>query len=124
MVAVGAPACGANAAVRSFVRMSLVQGYQVFGIYDSLAGLADGNIKPLSWQDVYGWASRAGSVLGTKRSVTNIRDSCKRSMADIFYVSRYLSQVSNAEAFLCLVIFGMLKNSLHSSHYLNFILTL
>lgn len=69
VIAVGAPACGANAAVRSFVRMSLVHGYQVFGIYDSLAGLAEGHIKLLSWQDVYGWAGRAGSVLGTKRSV-------------------------------------------------------
>lgn len=70
MVAVGAPACGANAAVRSFVRTALVEGYNVVGIYDSLAGLAAGNAKPLSWSDVHGWGSKGGSELGTKRLVT------------------------------------------------------
>lgn len=69
MVAVGAPACGANAAVRSFVRMSLVQGFQVLGCYDSLGGLARGDLKPLEWMDVDGWAAKGGSMLGTKRFV-------------------------------------------------------
>ena len=63
----GAPACGANSALRSFVRMSLVRGYEVVGVYDSLAGLAAGKVKSLSWKDVYGWSAQAGSVLGTKR---------------------------------------------------------
>lgn len=65
----GAPACGANAAVRSFVRSVLVEGYSVVGVYDSLAGLANGNVRPLSWSDVHGWGSKGGSVLGTKRLV-------------------------------------------------------
>jgi len=67
VLAVGAPACGANAAVRSFVRMCLVEGYSVYGVYDSLVGLASGNVKPLSWTDVHGWAGAGGSKLGTKR---------------------------------------------------------
>lgn len=67
VVAVGAPACGANAAIRSFVRMSLVQGYQVLGCHDSLGGLARGDLKPLEWMDVNGWAAKGGSMLGTKR---------------------------------------------------------
>ena len=66
-MAVGAPACGANAAVRSFVRMSLVEGFDVLGVYDSLGGLARGDIKPLAWMDVRGWAAKGGSMLGTKR---------------------------------------------------------
>lgn len=67
MVAVGAPACGANAAVRSFVRMSLVKGYKVMGVLDSLSGLSKGNMKILNWMDVHGWAAKGGSMLGTKR---------------------------------------------------------
>lgn len=69
MVAVGAPACGANAAVRSFVRTALVEGCNVIGVYDSLAGLAAGNMKALKWKDVHGWAGKGGSELGTKRLV-------------------------------------------------------
>lgn len=67
MVAIGAPACGANAAVRSFVRTALVEDCTVVGIYDSLAGLVSGNVKELEWCDVHGWASKGGSMLGTKR---------------------------------------------------------
>lgn len=69
VVAVGAPACGANAAVRSFVRTALVEGYNVMGVYDSVSGLAAANFKPLNWSDVHGWAGKGGSVLGTKRLV-------------------------------------------------------
>lgn len=67
VVAIGAPACGANAAVRSFVRSALVDNCKVVGIYGSLPGLAVGNVKPLAWADVHGWASKGGSMLGTKR---------------------------------------------------------
>lgn len=73
MVAVGAPACGANAAVRSFVRTALVEGYNVVGVYGSLAGLANGDVKPLTWSDVHGWAGKGGSELGTKRLVLCLR---------------------------------------------------
>ena len=58
--------------MRSFVRTALVEGYNVLGVYDSLAGLAAGNIKSLSWKDVHGWAGKGGSELGTKRLVSNI----------------------------------------------------
>lgn len=67
MVAIGAPACGANAAVRAFVRRALVENCRVLGIFDSLTGLVDGNFKELSWSDVHGWACKGGSMLGTKR---------------------------------------------------------
>lgn len=42
---IGAPACGMNAAVRSFVRLSLTQGYRVLGIQDSFDGLIAGHVS-------------------------------------------------------------------------------
>ncbi|CAC5377584.1 unnamed protein product [Mytilus coruscus] len=71
---IGAPACGANAAVRSFVRFALTKGYTVLGIHDSFDGLLYGDIlravepvKPIGWTDVHGWTSQGGSLLGTKK---------------------------------------------------------
>ncbi|VDP01178.1 unnamed protein product [Soboliphyme baturini] len=42
---IGAPACGMNAAVRSFVRMSFYHGCHVYAIHDSFEGLVAGNIR-------------------------------------------------------------------------------
>ena len=42
---VGAPACGMNAAVRSFVRNCLYRGDTVFGIHDGFDGLVEGNVS-------------------------------------------------------------------------------
>ena len=42
---IGAPACGANAAVRSFVRLALTKGYTVLGIHDSFDGLLYGDVS-------------------------------------------------------------------------------
>lgn len=44
---IGAPACGMNAAVRSFVRNAIYRGDTVFGIHDGVEGLVNGNIKQL-----------------------------------------------------------------------------
>lgn len=46
---IGAPACGMNAAVRSFVRNCIYRGDQVFGIHDGIEGLMAGNIKQMNW---------------------------------------------------------------------------
>ncbi|XP_052260643.1 ATP-dependent 6-phosphofructokinase, platelet type-like isoform X3 [Dreissena polymorpha] len=81
---IGAPACGMNAVVRSFVRLSLANGYTVLGIHDSFDGLLYGRtsdliepdqqsngyiscVKPMSWTEVQGWSGRGGSLLGTKK---------------------------------------------------------
>ncbi|XP_071142970.1 ATP-dependent 6-phosphofructokinase-like isoform X2 [Mytilus edulis] len=72
---IGAPACGANAAVRSFVRFALTKGYTVLGIHDSFDGLLYGDshqnifemVKPIGWTDVHGWTCQGGSLLGTKK---------------------------------------------------------
>ncbi|KAK3088102.1 hypothetical protein FSP39_014689 [Pinctada imbricata] len=68
---IGAPACGANAAVRSFVRLALTHGYTVLGIHDSFDGLIYSNVKPLGWTDVHSWSARGGCLLGTKKVVAS-----------------------------------------------------
>ncbi|CAL1537260.1 unnamed protein product [Lymnaea stagnalis] len=64
---IGAPACGMNAAVRSFVRISLTKGFRVLGIHDSFDGLIKGEVYPMTWTEVQGWAGKGGSFLGTKK---------------------------------------------------------
>ncbi|XP_066564712.1 ATP-dependent 6-phosphofructokinase, muscle type isoform X2 [Amia ocellicauda] len=67
IVNVGAPCSGMNAAVRSTVRIGLVQGHNMFAVYDGFEGLATGKIEPIKWTDVGGWTGKGGSMLGTKR---------------------------------------------------------
>ena len=45
VVHIGAPACGMNAAVRSFVRNCIYRGDTVFGIHDGIDGLIEGNVS-------------------------------------------------------------------------------
>ncbi|XP_022323820.2 ATP-dependent 6-phosphofructokinase-like isoform X1 [Crassostrea virginica] len=78
VMSIGAPACGSNAAVRSFVRVALTKGYEVLGLHDSFDGLLYGNetglidpVKPMSWTDVQSWSGRGGSLLGTKKCVAS-----------------------------------------------------
>ena len=42
---VGAPACGMNAAVRSFVRLSVAHGYKVLGSHYGFEGLIQDNVS-------------------------------------------------------------------------------
>ncbi|XP_062595780.1 ATP-dependent 6-phosphofructokinase-like isoform X2 [Saccostrea cucullata] len=69
VMCIGAPACGSNAAIRSFVRLALTKNYTVLGFHDSFDGLLYGNVKPMSWTDVHGWSAYGGSLLGTKKCV-------------------------------------------------------
>ncbi|XP_053171677.1 phosphofructokinase, muscle b [Scomber japonicus] len=66
---VGAPCAGMNAAVRSAVRIGLLQGHQMLAVHDGFDGLAHGKIEPLGWSGVAGWTGKGGSNLGTKRSL-------------------------------------------------------
>lgn len=52
VIHIGAPACGMNAAVRSFVRNAMFKGDTVMGIHDGIEGLIDGNFKPLGIIDL------------------------------------------------------------------------
>ncbi|XP_042857911.1 ATP-dependent 6-phosphofructokinase-like isoform X5 [Penaeus japonicus] len=66
---IGAPACGMNAAVRSFVRNSIYRGDTVYGIHDGIDGLVEGNIQEMNWSEVTGWVGQGGAFLGTKRTL-------------------------------------------------------
>ncbi len=46
VINIGAPACGMNAAVRSFVRNCIYRGDTVLGIHDGIEGLVAGNVRP------------------------------------------------------------------------------
>ncbi|KRY66908.1 6-phosphofructokinase, partial [Trichinella pseudospiralis] len=89
---VGAPACGMNAAVRSFVRNALCHNCKVLAVKDSFEGLMKGNVqvslrgnlnlnfpswsldeiwslKEMNWCDVSNWSMFGGSFLGTQKSL-------------------------------------------------------
>ncbi|KAL7035000.1 hypothetical protein ACKWTF_008208 [Chironomus riparius] len=66
---IGAPACGMNAAVRSFVRNSIYRGDKVYGIHDGIEGLVAGHFTEMGWGDVTGWVGQGGAFLGTKRTL-------------------------------------------------------
>ncbi|KAI2809430.1 hypothetical protein BLOT_000579 [Blomia tropicalis] len=65
----GAPCCGMNAAVRSFVRNIIYRGDIVLAIYDGFDGLVSGDIHPVSWSEVSGWVGQGGANLGTRRTL-------------------------------------------------------
>ncbi|OCT95824.1 ATP-dependent 6-phosphofructokinase, muscle type isoform X1 [Xenopus laevis] len=66
---VGAPAAGMNAAVRSTVRIGIIQGHRMFAVHDGFEGLAKGQIEEIGWSGVGGWTGQGGSHLGTKRTL-------------------------------------------------------
>ncbi|XP_078519432.1 ATP-dependent 6-phosphofructokinase, platelet type isoform X2 [Lissotriton helveticus] len=66
---VGAPAAGMNGAVRSAVRIGILEGHTMFAVNDGFEGFAKGQIKEIKWGDVGGWTGQGGSLLGTKRTL-------------------------------------------------------
>lgn len=68
---VGAPACGINSAVRSFVRHGVWRGCKILGINDGFNGLINGDLFELDWRGVYGWTGQGGSLLGCQRDSAN-----------------------------------------------------
>lgn len=65
----GGDAPGMNGAVRAVVRMSIAKGCEAYGIYEGYQGLVDGGklIKQMHWDDVRGWLSEGGTLIGTAR---------------------------------------------------------
>ncbi|KAL3315312.1 hypothetical protein Ciccas_006055 [Cichlidogyrus casuarinus] len=68
IINVGAPSCGVNAAMRSFIRLGIVTGYNVVGVLEGFDGLVADKLKPMRWTDVRGWVSLGGSALGSRRA--------------------------------------------------------
>ncbi len=57
---------GLNAVIRSVVRCAIHDhGWEVWGIEDGFAGLIEGRIHPLLWDNVAGILTHGGTILGT-----------------------------------------------------------
>ncbi len=66
---VGAPCCGMNAAVRSFVRNGIASGNKVFAVHNGIEGLLADEVERMTWSKVAGWVVQGGALLGTKRTL-------------------------------------------------------
>ncbi|CCF56730.1 hypothetical protein KAFR_0B04340 [Kazachstania africana CBS 2517] len=65
----GGDSPGMNAAVRAVVRTGLHYGCDVYAVYEGYEGLLRGGdlLKKMSWEDVRGWLSEGGTLIGTAR---------------------------------------------------------
>jgi 6-phosphofructokinase 1 len=65
----GGDAPGMNGAVRSVVRTSIHMGCEAYAIYEGYEGLVQGGdlIKQMEWNDVRGYLSIGGTLIGTAR---------------------------------------------------------
>jgi 6-phosphofructokinase 1 len=65
----GGDSPGMNGAVRAVVRMSIHMGCESYAIYEGYDGLVQGGdlIKEMNWEDVRGFLSRGGTLIGTAR---------------------------------------------------------
>ncbi|SCU90169.1 LAMI_0E00892g1_1 [Lachancea mirantina] len=65
----GGDSPGMNAAVRAVVRSGIFYGCDVYAVYEGYEGLLKGGdlLKKMEWQDVRGWLSEGGTLIGTAR---------------------------------------------------------
>lgn len=68
----GGDAPGMNGAVRAVVRMAIHRGCEAYAIYEGYEGLVQGGdmIRTMTWEDVRGWLSEGGTLIGTARCMT------------------------------------------------------
>ena len=79
----GGDSPGMNAAVRAVVRCGIDAGMEVFGIYRGYEGLLDGEIRPLTRNDVGDILHKGGTVLKTARCPEFKTAEGKRQAANI-----------------------------------------
>lgn len=65
----GGDAPGMNGAVRAVVRMTIAKDCESYCIYEGYEGLVQGGdmIRKMEWEDVRGWLSEGGTLIGTAR---------------------------------------------------------
>lgn len=58
-----------NGSVRAVVRMAIDQGCEAYCVYEGYEGLVQGGdlIRQAQWEDVRGWLSEGGTLIGTAR---------------------------------------------------------
>lgn len=68
----GGDAPGMNGAVRAVVRMALHSDCEAYAVLEGYEGLVNGGdmIKHMSWEDVRGWQSCGGTLIGSARSMS------------------------------------------------------
>ncbi|PYI11070.1 6-phosphofructokinase PfkA [Aspergillus sclerotiicarbonarius CBS 121057] len=68
----GGDAPGMNGAVRAVVRMAIHSDCEAFAVFEGYEGLVNGGdmIRQLHWEDVRGWLSRGGTLIGSARCMT------------------------------------------------------
>ena len=67
----GGDAPGMNGTVRSVVRMAIHYGCEAYAVLEGYEGLVQGGdkITQMHWEDVRGWLSRGGTLIGSARSM-------------------------------------------------------
>lgn len=78
VVCIGAPCCGMNAAVRSFVRNIIFMGDTVLACREGIDGLMEGKVEPLDWTMVNGLVSQGGAYIGTRRTLAGDGNNMER----------------------------------------------
>ncbi|KPM34575.1 ATP-dependent 6-phosphofructokinase [Neonectria ditissima] len=65
----GGDSPGMNPAVRAVVRMTIHMGCDAYCVYEGYEGLVQGGdfIRRMEWDDVRGWLSEGGTLIGTAR---------------------------------------------------------
>ncbi|EQK99770.1 hypothetical protein G6O67_001829 [Ophiocordyceps sinensis] len=65
----GGDSPGMNAVVRAVVRMAIHLGCEAYAVYEGYEGLVCGGdfIRKMDWNDVRGWLSEGGTLIGTAR---------------------------------------------------------
>ena len=65
----GGDSPGMNGVVRAVVRMSIHMGAEAYAVYEGYEGLVQGGdlIKEMHWDDVRGYLSKGGTLIGTAR---------------------------------------------------------
>ncbi|KAJ6115444.1 ATP-dependent 6-phosphofructokinase [Penicillium sp. IBT 16267x] len=65
----GGDAPGMNGAVRAVVRMAIHCDCEAYAVFEGYEGLVNGGtmIRQLHWEDVRGWLSRGGTLIGSAR---------------------------------------------------------
>lgn len=65
----GGDSPGMSGTVRAVVRSAIAAGCSAYAVYEGYQGLVDGGdmIKEMAWEDVRGWLSEGGTLIGTAR---------------------------------------------------------
>lgn len=79
----GGDAPGMNGAVRAVVRMAIHCNCDAFAVFEGYEGLVHGGdmIRQMHWEDVRGWLSRGGTLIGSARSMSFMERTGRRKAA-------------------------------------------